>query len=62
MQHPSEGLIQTTAPLGKFSKTPLSIYQHAPSLGEHIQEIIQHLSISEEYKLKIIQTQETTKG
>ncbi len=61
MQHPSEGLIQTTAPLGKFSKTPLSIYQHAPSLGEHTQEIIQHLSISEEYKLKIIQTQETTK-
>lgn len=62
MEHPSEGMIQTTAPLGKYSKTPVSIYRHAPELGEHTQEIIQDLDITDEFKQKIIHKHETTKG
>lgn len=61
MNHPTEGLIQTTAPLGKYSKTPIGIYRHAPGLGEHTEEVINELTISDDYKQKIINKQQMTK-
>lgn len=40
LQHPSEGAMRTPAPVGSYSRTPLSIRRHAPRLGEHTQEIL----------------------
>ncbi|CAM5187184.1 Formyl-coenzyme A transferase [Oligella ureolytica] len=53
-EHPTEGLIQTTAPLGKFSKTPLGIHQHAPNLGEHTEELVEELKIDKHFKEQIL--------
>ena len=40
LQHPSEGAIRSPAPVGNYSKTPLSIRRNAPRLGEHTQEVL----------------------
>ncbi len=40
LQHPSEGAMRSPAPVGNYSRTPLSIRRHAPRLGEHTQEIL----------------------
>lgn len=40
LQHPTEGAIRSPAPVGNYSKTPLSIRRNAPSLGEHTQEVL----------------------
>ena len=53
-EHPTEGLIQTTAPLGKFSKIPLGIHQHAPNLGEHTEELVEELKIDKHFKEQIL--------
>ena len=39
--HPTEGRLQTVAPLGNYSRTQPSIYRHAPNHGEHTDEILQ---------------------
>ncbi|HLU02403.1 MAG TPA: CoA transferase [Advenella sp.] len=41
LDHPTEGRVQTVAPLGTYSRTQPSIYRHAPNLGEHTDEILQ---------------------
>ena len=53
LEHPTEGLIQTTAPVGKYSRTPLGIHKHAPNLGEHTEEVIGGLKIDNAFKEKI---------
>ncbi|MDH3065038.1 CoA transferase [Achromobacter insolitus] len=40
MDHPSEGPIRTTAPLGKYESTPTSIRRPAPRLGQHSREVL----------------------
>ena len=40
MDHPSEGRVRTTAPVGRYGRTPASIHRHAPSLGEHSAEVL----------------------
>ena len=46
-EHPSEGTVRTTAPVGEWSETPLSIRRLAPQLGEHSREILRELGLSE---------------
>ncbi|HEY9573114.1 MAG TPA: CoA transferase [Pusillimonas sp.] len=45
LQHPTEGRMRSPAPVGSYSKTPLSIRRHAPRLGEHTQEILQEVGL-----------------
>jgi len=40
MDHPSEGSIRTTAPLGKYEGTPTSLRRPAPRLGQHSREVL----------------------
>src|SRR3546814_13776337 len=40
LQHPTEGRMRSPAPVGSYSKTPLSIRRHAPRRGEHTQAIL----------------------
>ncbi|WMD22588.1 CoA transferase [Achromobacter seleniivolatilans] len=40
MEHPSEGQMRTTAPLGRYQGTPTSIRRPAPRLGEHSREVL----------------------
>ena len=42
-EHPTEGTVRTTAPVGEWSVTPLSIRRLAPGLGEHSREILREL-------------------
>ncbi|MCY1535990.1 Formyl-CoA:oxalate CoA-transferase [compost metagenome] len=40
LEHPSEGPIRTTAPLGTYAGTPTSLSRPAPRLGEHSREVL----------------------
>ena len=42
-EHPTEGTVRTTAPVGEWGETPLSIRRLAPHLGEHSHEILREL-------------------
>ena len=52
--HPSEGRIHTTAPLGRYSKTPLSLYRHAPRLGEHTEQVLADLPMTRARKNAVL--------
>jgi len=43
--HPTEGKLREMRPAAIFSATPLSIRRHAPSLGEHTDEILREAGI-----------------
>jgi len=47
-EHPTEGQIRHTAPVGEWSETPLSIRRLAPQLGEHSREILCEAGLSED--------------
>lgn len=47
LEHPSEGRIQSPAPVGGYSRTPLDIRRHAPRLGEHTREVLAEAGYSE---------------
>ncbi|MCY7389598.1 MAG: CoA transferase [Burkholderiales bacterium] len=47
-EHPSEGTVRTTAPVGEWSETPLSIRRLAPQLGQHSREVLLEAGLSEE--------------
>ncbi len=40
MDHPTEGKVRMVSPPIKFSLTPLSVYRHTPTLGEHTDEVL----------------------
>ena len=42
-EHPTEGTVRTTAPVGEWGETPLSIRRLAPRLGEHSHEVLHEL-------------------
>ena len=46
-EHPSEGTVRTTAPVGEWSETPLSIRRLAPQLGEHSREVLREAGLAE---------------
>ena len=46
-EHPSEGSVRTTAPVGEWSETPLSIRRLAPQLGQHSREVLREAGVSE---------------
>ncbi len=46
-EHPTEGTVRTTAPVGEWSATPLSIRRLAPGLGEHSREILRESGLDE---------------
>lgn len=43
--HPTEGTIREIRPTTRFSKTPLTIRSHAPSLGEHTEAVLSQFGI-----------------
>lgn len=53
-QHPSEGVVHTIAPLGRYSGTPLSVYRHAPTLGEHTEEVLAGLAMDDGKKQTVL--------
>ena len=40
VDHPTEGRLRTTAPLGRYQGTPTAIRRPAPTLGQHSREIL----------------------
>ncbi|MEQ1518177.1 MAG: CoA transferase [Usitatibacteraceae bacterium] len=44
-EHPTEGTVRTTAPVGDWSETPLSIRRLAPRLGEHSREVLREAGL-----------------
>ncbi|WPB55548.1 CoA transferase [Xylophilus sp. GOD-11R] len=48
MEHPSEGTIRTTAPVGHYGATPPAIRRHAPRLGEHSAEVLREAGYSQD--------------
>jgi crotonobetainyl-CoA:carnitine CoA-transferase CaiB-like acyl-CoA transferase len=45
--HPTEGRIRATAPVGEWSETPLSIRALPPLLGEHSREVLAEVGYSD---------------
>jgi crotonobetainyl-CoA:carnitine CoA-transferase CaiB-like acyl-CoA transferase len=41
VDHPSEGPIRTTAPLGRYEGTPTALRRPAPRLGQHSREVLE---------------------
>ncbi len=44
--HPTEGAIRELRPATLFHKTPATLRRHAPSLGEHTQEVLREAGIA----------------
>jgi crotonobetainyl-CoA:carnitine CoA-transferase CaiB-like acyl-CoA transferase len=42
-EHPTAGTIRQPRPAARFDKTPAQIRRHAPSLGEHSEELLAEL-------------------
>ncbi len=53
-EHPSEGEVHTIAPLGRYSATPLSVYRHAPTLGEHTEQLLDGLPMDSKKKKVVL--------
>ena len=47
LEHPTEGTIHSPAPVGSYSRTPLDITRHAPTLGEHTAEVLAEAGYAE---------------
>ncbi len=60
--HPTEGKVRTTAPVGEWSETPLSIRRLAPRLGEHSREVLAEVGYSAEAIDNMIAAGATTVG
>jgi len=54
LQHPSEGAIRTPAPVGNYSRTPLSIRRNAPRLGEHTEEILAEAGVKKDMAARLV--------
>ncbi|ANY16016.1 CaiB/BaiF CoA transferase family protein [Bordetella pseudohinzii] len=47
VDHPSEGRLRTTAPLGRYARTPAALRRGAPRLGEHSRELLREAGLDE---------------
>ena len=47
-EHPSEGTVKTPGFPIKFSKTPCSITRHTPFVGQHTDEVLRELGMTEQ--------------
>ncbi|QOT79348.1 CaiB/BaiF CoA transferase family protein [Cupriavidus basilensis] len=47
-EHPTEGPLREMRPATRFSATPLSLRRHAPTLGEHTDEVLREAGLSPE--------------
>ncbi|MCX5591200.1 CaiB/BaiF CoA transferase family protein [Alcaligenes endophyticus] len=47
--HPSEGMLRTPAPVGKYSRTPAHIHTGAPRLGQDTSTVLRSAGLSESY-------------
>lgn len=47
-EHPTEGPLREMRPTARFSATPLSLRRHAPSLGEHTDEVLREAGLAPE--------------
>ena len=62
IDHPTEGRLRTTGPLGRFERTPLALSRHAPRLGEHSLELLREAGYSEAAIQAMLDTQATVDG
>ena len=47
-EHPTEGPLREMRPATRFSATPLSLRRHAPTLGEHTDEVLREAGLTPE--------------
>lgn len=47
-EHPTEGPLREMRPTTRFSATPLSLRRHAPTLGEHTDEVLREAGLAPE--------------
>ncbi|EHP39655.1 Acyl-CoA transferase/carnitine dehydratase [Cupriavidus basilensis OR16] len=47
-EHPTEGPLREMRPTARFSATPLSLRRHAPTLGEHTDEVLREAGLAPE--------------
>lgn len=47
-EHPTEGPLREMRPTARFSATPLSLRRHAPTLGEHTDEVLSEAGLAPE--------------
>ena len=45
LEHPVAGRIRQPRPAARFDKTPAAIGAHAPTLGQHTEEILEELGV-----------------
>ena len=62
VDHPSEGRLRTTGPLGRFDRTPTDLTRPAPRLGEHSVELLREAGYSDEAIEALVRTQATLDG
>jgi len=62
VDHPTEGRLRTTAPLGRYAGTPTSLRRHAPRLGEQSLEILREAGYSDAAIQALLDTQATLDG
>ena len=62
LDHPSEGRLRTTAPLGTYAGTPTAIRRPAPRLGEHSREILREAGCTDSEIDALIAARATQEG
>ena len=62
IDHPSEGRMRTTGPLGRFDRTPTDLTRPAPRLGEHSIELLREAGYGDEAIEALVRTQATMDG
>lgn len=62
IDHPTEGRMRTTGPLGRFDRTPTDLTRPAPRLGEHSIELLREAGYSDEAIEALVRTQATVDG
>lgn len=62
IDHPTEGRLRTTGPLGRFDRTPTDLTRPAPRLGEHSIELLREAGYSDEAIEALVRTQATVDG
>jgi len=62
VDHPSEGRLRTTAPLGRYGATPTALRRPAPRLGEHGRQILREAGFDDAQIDRLIADHVTLQG